>query len=344
MNTPGPDRRPHRRTGIIRPWVICLALLAILAGGIPAVQEDDYRLTASSFMLEQTDTGALLHLEGPVEFTFQGNRLRSDSAIAAIKSGAENLRDGITSVELIGAVSYEGADGSRATASSAILNGPARSLSLRGGASFSRGTLSASAGAVLYSFDSHALDLQGNVRISDRNIGAEADSGTYELDSQVGLLTDSVKVRYQTDKAFFGREPVSEIILRADALRVSVPDGRISTPENGGRTTIEAGDYSFSADSADFFGSTEEGISSITAEGDVRLEGPEGSLSADTASLSTSDRILRAGGNVTFDILGQEGHAESIEVNFASGWSVRLTGGSVGGAVEDIPGSGNGQN
>jgi lipopolysaccharide export system protein LptA len=344
MNRPKPKRRPCRWTGTVRIAVFCLVLLTSLSSGIPAAQGDDAKLTASSFVLEQTDTGAILHLEGPVEFTFQGNRLRSDSADATLKSDAASLLDGITQIELNGAVSFDGSDGSRGTAGSAVFDGPERSLALRGGASFRRGAQRASAGTVWYSIDNHVLELEGNVSIFDGKVRANAGHGTYELDTQQGLLSGSVEVRYELDKPLFERESGREIILRAEALQVSGQDGRINVPQDSGRVTVESGDYSFSADRVDFLGSTRDGISSITAEGDVRLEGPEGSLSADNASLSASDRILRAEGNVAFDILGQEGSAQSIEVNFALGWSVRLTGGTVGGPVEDIPGSGSGQN
>jgi lipopolysaccharide export system protein LptA len=331
-----------KSTGKIGYLLFVSTLVALSFPFAPALAaQGDASLSATSLVMDQTEEGAVLTLTGPVDVTFGGDRLTSDSAIVSLRFGAGSLMDSIISIELEGSVQFQGADGTRASAASATFMGRERRLSLRGGASFSRGTMTSSAGSVDYSMDAGSISLSGNVTLGEQNISAQCDSAAYDLKAKTGDLSGSVTVRYKSGAVLFGSEAVDEVVLNAPALHISVADGEVSTPSGNNRATIVAGEYSFAADSLVFKGSQQDGISSITAEGSVVLDGPKGHLSADRASLSTSDRIFRAEGNVEFSILGQEGSAQAIEVNFASGWTIRLTGGEVGGSVEQLPDNGN---
>jgi lipopolysaccharide assembly outer membrane protein LptD (OstA) len=329
----------HAATGLIltAKAVLLVALLFCLLAPLQA--QDDASLHATSLALEETPTGAILTLIGPVEISFKGNTLKSDSAVVTLRSGAASLTEAIEQIELTGAVAFEGADGSRAGSSRAVYGGRDGLLVCRGGVSFSKGNMTATAGSVEYSSSTGALSLDGNVSLSQDAISATSDSARYNVNDQSGDLTGSVQVVYKSEQILFGSRPVDEIVLTAPSLHLSVADGIVETPSGGERTAITAGGYSFAADSVTFKGAQDQGLSEVLGTGNVQLEGAEGTLSADHATFSTADRIFRADGNVSFSILGQEGSAESIEVNFASGWSVRMTGGTVGGPLDSLQGN-----
>jgi lipopolysaccharide export system protein LptA len=304
--------------------------------------EGDAHLSATSLIMEETEQGAILTLAGPVEITYKGDNLKSDSAIVHVHKGAPNLTEAIDTIDLDGNVTYESSDGAKGSASKANFAARDRELTLTGKVTFSKGTMSSSSSTVNYSMPPRTLKLTGNVTLIEKNISATGDSASYNLNTKVGDLEGSVVVRYKLGKAIFGNKTIDEVVLKAPALHVVVDTGEVSTPSDtsGERTTIQADAYTFAADTVVFRGSEQDGVTSIDGNGDVHLDGPEGSLSADKTTVSTEDRIFHASGNVHFSILGQEGAADRVEVNFAKGWSVKLSGGTIGGSTEQIPKTG----
>ncbi len=308
--------------------VLC-ARMAFAAG--------DAYLSASGMVLEETEDGIVLTLDGPVEASFNGDRISAASATVTLSDDLSSLEDAVESIQLTGRVTYSGADGASGRAGSATYHAQSGRIVLRGGAHFSRGEMSASAGNVDYAVEAQRVGLTGNCSITEGAVSAEADAAEYYLASGTGNLLGSVVVRYATGGILFGDEPINDVVMRAEALFVSVSDGQVKTPEGpqGGRTTIEAGGFTLTADSITF-NVSEAGLSEVRADGNVSLTGPDVQyLNAGSLSFSSTDRIIRAGGDVLFSIRGHEGSARAIELNFPAGWSVRLLGASVGGTVEE---------
>jgi hypothetical protein len=305
--------------------------------GTNVLAAGEARIRAESLTLEETEEGALLTLEGPVEVVFEGDTLAAQSAKVVLRADADNLADALVSIELSGGASLVASDGAVAGAAGAVFIAVERRLVLRGGASFDQGGLTASAGSCEYSIPKRIVTFIGGCRFSEGDVSGSCDSAEYDLNTRSGALSGSVVVRYRSGEVFFADEPVDEIIMRAPTLHISVLEGEVRTgrAESGERTAMQAGEYSLEADRV-IFHATDNGLSEVSAEGDIRVEGPRRlRVRADKASLSTVDRILRVEGDVSFSVLNQQGTAEALEVNFAEGWSVRLTGASVGGAIEE---------
>ncbi|MCX6644748.1 MAG: hypothetical protein NTY09_00070, partial [bacterium] len=171
---------------------------------------------------------------------------------------------------------------------------------------------------------------------SQDTISATASTVEYVLEQETGYFTGSARVIYETGGVLFGDEEINEVELSSDALYVSIKEGIVRTAENLGsrRASVVAGNFTLDADLVTFTG-TPEAVSSISADGSVVVDGPDLHVEADRISLSTDDRILKVDGNVVFSIMGQEGTADEVELNFATGWSIRLVGASVGGQLDD---------
>ena len=326
----------------MRPWTriaslaLCIAATA-LAASSAAFAQDGASLKASSLVLQESENGAILTLQGPIEVTYSGDTLGADSAVVTLGEDLTTLESAIVKIELKGGVRYSGRDGETGQAGAATYFAREHRVLLEGGARFSRGDLQVAAGTVDYLFDSRLVSFRNGGDMSKGDISASADSGEYDLNTEVGSLAGGVTVRYKLGKRLFGDEVVDEVVLKADALAISVAAGEVKTPEGplSGRTTVEAGEFTLEADSI-LFQVDDTGVSRVTAEGSVDLNGPRMQyLRADRLSFSNEDRVLKADGNVEFSVMGQEGKAESIEVNFASGWSIRLVGGSVDGSVDE---------
>ena len=133
----------------------------------------------------------------------------------------------------------------------------------------------------------------------------------------------------------FGDEEIDQVRVMSDAIYISMDDGIIRTPEGpeARRTEVVAGSYTLDADVVTFSGDPET-VKSVTAEGEVVIDGPDLHVAADSITLNAENRILNIIGNVVFSIMGQEGRADEVELNFASGWSIRLVGASVGGTID----------
>lgn len=331
-----------RNTSIRSSLLISTAMIAgffLLCASIYAAGQAS--LSADRLVLEETESGLTITLEGPVQASYGGDRLLADSAVAILSDDFSSLDDAIERIELDGNVSYAGADGTSGTASGAIYYARQDRIVLSGSAVLTRGDITASASSVTYGIATSRLEMSGGVSISDGAITATSESAEYSLDERTGSLSESVEVMYRTGEVLFGSEEtgeeIREVILRAEALYISAADGIVKTPEGpqGGRTEIVAGNFSLTADLLTFR-VTEAGINVVEAQGDVSLTGPDLQyLHSDRLYLSTEDRVLRAEGSVEFSVRDQSGTAESIEVNFAAGWSIRLVGASIEGTVEE---------
>jgi lipopolysaccharide transport protein LptA len=316
--------------------VITSIIAILLAPGITAPAHAQAVLNADRLVLDETEDGLTITMEGPVQVAYGGDRLLADSAVAVLGDDFSSLEEALEKIELTGNVSYSGADGTTGSASRATYYAKENRVAFSGSARLARGDISVSAATVTYNITSNRLEMSGGVRISDAQISSTSESAEYNLDDRTGSLSGSVEVLYRTGEVLFGDERIEEVVLQAQALYVSAGDGIVRTPEGpqGRRTEITAGDYTLSADRL-IFGVSDDGINSVEAEGNVSLTGPELQyLNADTIDLSTDDRVLHAEGNVGFSVRGQSGTAESIEVNFATGWSIRLVGASIDGTIE----------
>jgi lipopolysaccharide export system protein LptA len=292
-------------------------------------------LNSSNLVIEQSGDNVSLVLEGPVDITYGTDHLSSDSATAYLGSDLSNLYAAIETVELTGNVKYTGAGGISGSAGQATYNADDRTIVLSGSAQLSKNTFSASASTVEFRIEPEIVTLNGGCRMSQEAISATASNVEYNLRQKTGDFTGSVRVIYKTGGVLFGDEEIDQVELSSDALYVSENDGIVRTPEGPGarRTSVVAGNFTLDADLVTFTG-TQAAISSITANGTVIVDGPNLHVEADRISLSTSDRILNVNGNVVFSIMGQDGTADEVELNFASGWSIRLVGANVGGQLD----------
>lgn len=299
------------------------------------LQNEAY-LDATNLILEQTTDQIILTLEGPVEIGYLGDQLNAESAVVVLRADADSLEEALISAELTGGVTYHGGDGTSGTASSASFSAESQTISLNGSANFSRGEMSATASRAVYNQAAKTVSLSGGCRLSDGEITASADSAEYNLISRSGSLSGSVEVSYPADVRLFGDERIDHVVMRAPTLFLSVDSGevRTGTRSNSDRTSITAGNYELTADTV-LFSVREDRLTTVTAEGRVQIEGPELELEADNISLSTTDRILRASGSITFKVRGQEGSAETMEVNFASGWSIQMSGATISGTLDE---------
>jgi len=329
---------------IVRVLSSLLCLVLVLSSG-PAWSQDEAGITATSLMLEETEDSGTITLEGPVAVDYRGDHLSADSAVITLGGSLEDFESAISRIELTGHVQFSGRDGSGASASRATYYASGNGIVLQGGVRFSDDGLTATAGSADYSITTRHLVLSGNVSISEGDISANGGMLEYDLRSRSGHLSGNVEVTYMTDTVLFGSEAIDSVVLYSESLTVSVAENRLTSPASDqSRITLVAGNFSLSSDTIEFTG-TEDGLNSITVNGNVHLEGPRiESLSADSLSLSTGDRVLHAGGNVSFSIMNQEGTAESIEVRFAEGWDMSMVEGNVGGLIEDIDPDDNSEN
>ena len=325
---------PDKIKGLVTIAVIFIAMMVFLIARIHATG-DDAHLSAESISLEKTDDGAILTLEGPVEVIYMGDRLNADSAVVTLQDGMESLSEAITGVELVGNASYTGTDGARASSANATFHSQGRRLVLTGGVRFTRSDFTASAGRVDYSIVSKQASFSGGCTLDAGDIRAECQTADYDLATETGTVSGGVTVHYATSGTLFGDMPIDEVIMRASQLHLFVGEGEIRTPTEADRTTLEAGGFTLTADSM-VFRANELGLKLITAEGSVVVTGPDISVTAESISFSNGDRILKAEGGVSFTVMGQGGSADALEVNFAEDWSVRLTGASIGGTVEEL--------
>jgi lipopolysaccharide export system protein LptA len=321
--------------GLIAIGAVFFSMLLFTVARINAAGNDAH-LSAESVSFEKTDGSVLLTLEGPVEVKYLGDTLTAESAVVTLREDADTLLDAIVQIELTGRIMYAGEDGSRASSSSASFISQGRKLILNSGVSFSRGELTASAGRAEYSIAAKQVGFSGGCTMSEEALRVQCDSVNYDLNSRYGTLGGNVALTYEISTVMFGDERIDRITMRAPSLSVTVAENKFETPLGGERTTFQAGSFQLSADSVIFKASEAEGIEEVTGTGNISLSGPDISLTSDRISLSTTDRILRAEGNVSFSVKGQSGTAEAIEVNFSDRWTVRLTGASVGGEVREI--------
>jgi len=314
--------------------ILILIILIIPAGHLPA--QEYAKISASNLLLEETDDGITLTLEGPVEIIYGNDILTSDSATVILAGDLSSLEDALESAELTGNVTYTGAGSVSAGAGRATYYAQSGRVVLTDRPSFSRGSLSVTSGSVEYRIASRFLNLSGGCTISESPLTASANSANYDLTEKTGNLTGDVEIRYAYGADLFGEGIVDEVIMNSDALFVSVADMLARTPDNasGSRTTITAGNFTLAANSISFAGS-ESGLTLVEAGGNVVMEGPERSLRAASITLNSSEGVIRADGGVEFSIYGQDGSADSIDVNFKEHWSIRLTGGSVGGEIDE---------
>jgi len=314
-----------------------LFLLISLSIALPVFGQGNVTLNAANLVLEETSDGIVITLEGPVEVTSDGNILRAESARVLGGDNLTSLEEAIESIELTGDVVFTGALGETGFAGSATYFVSQRRIVLQGGARLARGETVVSSDLVDYSLQAQTVVLTGHCSVSDGVISATADNVDYNLDARAGNLSGQVTVTYIYGQTLIGDEIVDEVILRADALVVSVEDGEVKTPAGpvASRTTVDAGDFSIVADSLAFTVS-DDGVSGIEAEGDINLSGPDMQyLNAQRVLLNTAEGVILAEGGVSFSIRGQEGTAESIEVNFNDRWSIKLVGASIGGEFDE---------
>jgi lipopolysaccharide transport protein LptA len=318
---------------IITPFFLTAILLYVCT---ITYAEGEANLNASNLVIEQSGDTISLVLEGPVEITYGNDHISSDSAVAYLGSDLSNLYAAIETIELTGNVQYTGAEATSGSAGQATYNADDQRIVLSGNAQLHRGTFSAYAGEVDYQIEPEKVTLTGGCRMGQDLISVTASNVVYHLALETGSFTGSVRVIYMTGGVLFGDEVINLVELSSDALIVSINDGIVRTPEGSEarRTSVVAGNFTLDANHVTFTG-TQEAVSSITADGSVVVDGPDLHVEADRISLSTDDRILNVDGNVVFSIMGQEGIADEVELNFATGWSIRLVGASVGGQLDD---------
>ncbi|HDS30442.1 MAG TPA: hypothetical protein ENN67_05290 [Firmicutes bacterium] len=310
--------------------MVCITVSAINAA------DGDAHLSAESVTIEKTDDRIILTLEGPVEIIYLGDVLTSESATVRLRENADSLIEAIETIELTGRITFAGTDGTRASASGATFHSNGRRLVLSGGVNFSQGSMSASANRIEYAIYARQVGLSGGCVLTETSIRAEASSAEYDLNTKFGKLSGNVIVRYQTSGILFGDEKIDEVIMRAESIQVDAVKREFRTPSDGERTRIQAGSFILTADSVTFRADSTDTLKEIRAEGGVEFTGPDIRVTTDRVTLSTSDRVLRAEGNVRFRVMGQSGSAVSLEVNFADRWSVRLFGANVSGEVGEI--------
>ncbi len=302
-----------------------LLVFTLLLFAVPAGAQDDALLTASSMSYEETGSGTVITLEGPVEINFSGDRLTADSAVITLGDDLTSLEDAIISIELTGSVTIMGRGGERGRAGRATYYAGEQRIVLSGGVHFSQDDAEISAGSLTYHLGSKQVSIPGRCTITDGDITAEVDTAEYNLDDRTGSLSGNVVVTYNLARALYGDEFVENVIVRADALYVAVGDGEITTPSGpeAGRTTVDAGSFHLEADALTL-SLSDSGIRSVVADGNVIMSGPDMQhLRAGHVSFSFEDRLLLSEGNVDFLIQGQSGQAESIEVNFDDQWEIR---------------------
>ena len=314
--------------------IVAVTVFVLFATGIHAQGEAD--LKAENLTIEQTDEGISLVLEGPVEASYGDDHISSDSAVVYLGSDLSNLYAAIETIELTGHVGYSGAGNTSGSAGQATYYADDQRIVLSGSAGLSRGTFSASAGTVDYRIKPGIVTLNGGCRLSQDTISATGSRAEYNLIDKTGSLAGSVRIVIRTGGILFGDEEISEVVISSDAIYLSVDEGIVRTPEGpeARRTSVVAGNFNLDADRVIFTGGSES-VDSITAEGAIVIDGPDLHVEADRISLATVDRILKVEGNVVFSIMGQEGSADEVELNFAAGWSIRLVGASVGGTLDD---------
>ena len=317
---------------------ISIVLTVLFLAGIVRAQENA-KITGTNLHLEETADGITVTLEGPVNVIFAGDTLTADSAIVKLASDLSSLDNALQSVELTGNVTYSGLGGASATGGQATYFAQESRLVVTGQPAFRQSNLTVTAGNMEYRINSRLIDVSGGCTIAESPLTASASSASYNLNDKTGNLSGNVEIRYQYGAKILSDEVVDEIVMRSDSIFISVKDMIAKTPEgpNAARTTITAGSFTLAADRLTFEGS-ESNLTEISATGNVVLDGPNRHLSADTISVDTSEGLIHADGGdglVEFSILGQNGTAESIEVNFKEHWTIRLLGGSVGGEINE---------
>jgi len=315
-----------------------IVLTALFIATIASAQENA-KITGTSLHLEETADGITITLEGPVEVIFAGDTLTADSGIVKLASDLSSLDNALQSVELTGNVTYSGDGGASATGGRATYFAQESRLVVTGQPAFKQANLTVTAGNLEYIINSRLINLSGGCTITESPIMASAGSASYNLNDKTGNLSGNVEIRYEYGAKILSDEIVDEIVMRSESLFISVKDMVAKTPDgpNAARTTITAGSFTLAADKLTFEGG-ESDLTKITANGDVVLDGPNRHLQAETISVDTSEGLIHADGGdglVEFSIMGQNGTAESIEVNFKEHWTIRLLGGSVGGEINE---------
>lgn len=320
----------------LTPKILMLWFIAGLNFVSYAKVEDNVRLKASALYVNQTPTGAIMNLSGPVEINYGDHNLKATGAKVTLRSGSKTLSDAIVQIILSGNVEYSGLDGAKAVAASATLLGDERLLILDGGSSFRKGDIFARANQTRYAIDAKTIELLGKVELQNSSTTSTGKKAKYDFNTGKGMIAGDVSVTYRTNELVFDEKPVREVILEADSLEISSQENEIRTPRNIHGTRIKANDYTFYAEQVVFYGSGDNGIERVTGNGNAYLNGPQGIIKADEVMLSVNDRVFYGSGNVVFSVMGQEGDAEKIEVNFRSGWLVKLTGGRIKGSPEEL--------
>ncbi len=301
--------------------------------------ENVANLIAESLTLEETDDGISFVLEGPVEIIYGNDTITADSATVHLGNDLSSLYNAIETVELAGNVVFRGLDNTSGTAGSAVYFAEGQRLVLSGNTRFNQRGFTASAGSLDYSIGTRIVTLAGGCTLSEETMSARASRAEYNLNEKSGSLSGSVEILYSTGGILFADEEIDLIEFTSDAVFISLEDGIVRTPEGpeARRASVIAGNFTLDANRIEMVGSPDS-ISSVTADGNVVIDGPDKHLEADRISLVTQSpeiRVLNASGNVSFSIYGQEGSADEIVVNLGRVWSIRLVGASVGGTIED---------
>lgn len=324
---------------IFNPILLTILGLTLFITPTNVIHADyEANLIAESLTLEETDDGISLVLEGPVEIIYGDDTITADSATVHLGADLSSLYNAIETIELAGNVVFRGLDNTSGTAGSAVYFAGGQRLVLSGNTRFNQRGFTASAGSLDYSIGNRIVTLAGGCTLSEETMSARASRVEYNLDEKSGSLSGSVEILYSTGGILFADEEIDLIEFRSDAVFISLDDGIVRTPEGpeARRASIIAGNFTLDADRIELVGSPDS-INSVTAEGNVVIDGPNKHVEADSISLVTQSpeiRILNASGNVSFSIYGQEGTADEIVVNLGEGWSIRLVGASIGGTIE----------
>jgi lipopolysaccharide export system protein LptA len=300
----------------------------------PPLAVSNASLTADSVIYETSDSGVQLTLTGPVEVIYFGDTLNADSAVLSLIEGADSFEDAIKSIQLNGSVRYRSRDGASGSASQATYVASGKLITLTGNVSFRNEEMTATSGRIEYGGSTGEIRGSNGCTFNTHNISVTCDSGIYEFTNNSGTVTGNVEITLERQFNLFD-EQISQVKMTAASLYFSTDDGTAHTGVDAGvPAVITAGSNTLTADNISF-SFNENKISGITADGNVQVRGPSISLTAESVRLTENPRVLSAEGNVQFDIKSQNGSADSIQVNFDSGWSISLQGAKVSGTITD---------
>jgi len=155
---------------------------------------DEAHLSAKNISFEETETGLLLTLEGPVNIVFSGDSLSSDNASIRLKPHSDTLEDAILRIDLSGNVSYKSVSGISGRSASVIYDAAANTVTFSGGASVTDGKMTATSALAIYNKLGRTISLKNGCTISEGAISAKADEAEYDLNTRSGSLAGNVEV------------------------------------------------------------------------------------------------------------------------------------------------------